>query len=187
MKLHFKTFKTSPLSLSVVKRGYSGNFVILSFQITTSVLLYRSRFIIQSSRFFCIFRNLSKPIRPCKRYGLQIVRNGNISGVLVNSCIMRQSCKVSYTKLQLPQIVIAQPVANVKFFTPNCQYDSIHIDCNYKAYNSAVLTFYICIVWLKALRTGDVMLQTTNCADREDSADRDLLAPEFQLFHYARH
>ena len=31
------------------------------------------------------------------------------------------------------------------------------------------------------------MLQTTNCADREDSADRDLLAPEFQLFHYARH
>ena len=110
--------------------------------------------IIQEHRlvdFFCIFRNLSKLIRSCKRYGLQIVRNGNISGVLVNSCIMRQSCKVSYTKLQLPQIVIAQPVANVKFFTPNCQYDSIHKDCNYKAYNSAVLTFYICIVWLKAL------------------------------------
>ena len=42
LKLHFKTFKTSPLSLSVVKRGLSGNFVILSFQITKSVLLYRN-------------------------------------------------------------------------------------------------------------------------------------------------
>ena len=74
--------------------------------------------IIQEHRlvdFFCIFRNLSKLIRSCKRYGLQIVRNGNISGVLVNSCMMRQSCKVSYTKLQLPQIIIAQPVANVNF------------------------------------------------------------------------
>ena len=34
LKMHFKTFKTSPLSLSVVKRGLSGNFVILSFQNT---------------------------------------------------------------------------------------------------------------------------------------------------------
>ena len=94
---------------------------------------YEICLIIQEHRlvdFFCIFRNLSKPIRSCNRYGFQIARNGNISGVLVNSCIMRQSCKVSYTKLQLPQIVIAQPVANVKFFTSNCQYYSIHIDCN---------------------------------------------------------
>ena len=94
---------------------------------------YEICLIIQEHRlvdFFCIFRNLSKPIRSCNRYGLQIARNGNISGVLVNSCIMRQSCKVSYTKLQLPQIVIAQPVADVKFFTSNCQYYSIHIDCN---------------------------------------------------------
>ena len=100
--------------------------------------------IIQEHRlvnFFFIFRNLSKPIRSCNRYGLQIARNGNISGVLVNSRIMRQSCKVSYIELQLPQIVIAQPLVNVILFTRNCQYDSIHIDCNYKADNSAVLTF----------------------------------------------
>ena len=36
-------------------------------------------------------------------------------------------------------------------------------------------------------------LQTANCADRgdradrTDRADRDLLAPEFRLFHFARH
>ena len=40
-------------------------------------------------------------------YGLQIARNGNITGILVNFC-MRRSCKVSYIELQLPQIFIAQ-------------------------------------------------------------------------------
>ena len=40
-------------------------------------------------------RLVEKPIRSCNRYGLQIARNGNITGVLVNSCLMKQSCKVS--------------------------------------------------------------------------------------------
>ena len=34
--------------------------MILSFQITTSVLLYRSRFIIQSSRFFFVYLEISQ-------------------------------------------------------------------------------------------------------------------------------
>ena len=70
LKMHFKTFKTSPLSLSVVKRGLSGNFVILSFQITTSVLLYRSRFIIQSSRFFLYIQKSLKTYSPVQKIWL---------------------------------------------------------------------------------------------------------------------
>ena len=88
------------------------------------VLKYDICPIIQEHRsvdFFPIFRNVSKLIRSCNRYGLQIARKGNITGVLVNSCIMKQSCKVSYIELQLPQIFITQPLASLIPFTRNCK------------------------------------------------------------------